>query len=56
MSDEKYVEHITEYCKEKGMSYTVWVFDPSWSPMMIEDWTFKPTRAGKVWKDAMTRK
>ena len=56
MSDEKYVEHITEYCKEKGMSYTVWVFDPSWSPMMIEDWTFKPTRAGQVWKNAMTKK
>jgi endoglucanase len=56
MSDESYVSELLSYCTSKGISYTVWVFDPVWSPMLIKDWTFEPTRAGKVWKDAMTKK
>jgi hypothetical protein len=53
ISDPSYVEIINNYSKKKGISYVVWVFDPNWSPMLIEDWTFKPTEAGQVWKDAL---
>ena len=53
MSDPDYVQIITDYCKKKGISYVVWVFDPNWSPMLIEDWTYKPTEAGAVWKAEM---
>lgn len=51
ISDDSYVEAITAYARSKGISYVVWVFDPDWSPMLIEDWSFKPTKAGKVWKE-----
>ncbi|MBK8504888.1 MAG: cellulase family glycosylhydrolase [Saprospiraceae bacterium] len=55
ISDPDYVEIMTSYCAKKGISYVVWVFDPNWSPMLIEDWTFKPTEAGAVWKEAMQK-
>ena len=53
ISDESYGEAITKYCKEKGISYTVWVFDPQWSPMLFSDWNFTPTRQGKFFKKAL---
>jgi endoglucanase len=54
ISDPSYVDIMTEYCRKKGISWVVWVFDPNWSPMLIEDWTFKPTEAGQYWKMAMS--
>jgi endoglucanase len=53
ISDESYGDAITAYCAEKGISYVVWVFDPQWSPMLIEDWNFKPTRQGKYFMKAL---
>ncbi len=53
ISDESYGEAITKYCKEKGISYTVWVFDPQWSPMLFSDWNFTPTRQGRFFKKAL---
>ena len=53
ISEPDYVQIMTNYCAKKGISYVVWVFDPNWSPMLIEDWTFKPTKAGAVWKEVM---
>lgn len=53
ISDTSYGDALTAYCAERGISYVVWVFDPQWSPMMIHDWTFRPTMQGeyfrKVW-------
>ncbi len=54
ISDPSYVDLITKYCRKKGISWVVWVFDPNWSPMLIEDWTFKPTEAGQYWKMVMS--
>jgi hypothetical protein len=31
----------------------VWVFDPQWAPMMIDDWNFTPTRQGRYFKKAL---
>lgn len=55
ISDESYGEAITKYCKDNGISYSVWVFDPQWAPMLISDWNFTPTRQGRFFKQAMLR-
>lgn len=55
ISDESYGEAITKYCKEKGISYCVWVFDPQWAPMLISDWNFTPTRQGRFFKNALQK-
>jgi endoglucanase len=55
ISDESYVDEIIQYCKGKDISYCVWVFDPHWSPMLIKDWSYTPTRAGEFWKKGMQR-
>ncbi|MEO7960946.1 MAG: glycoside hydrolase family 5 protein [Ginsengibacter sp.] len=53
ISDESYGDAITHYAREKGISYTVWVFDPQWAPMLISDWDFTPTRQGRYFKKAL---
>jgi aryl-phospho-beta-D-glucosidase BglC (GH1 family) len=55
ISDESYGDAITAYCRENGISYTVWVFDPQWAPMLISDWNFTPTRQGRYFKNALLR-
>lgn len=56
ISDESYGDAITKYCAENDISYTVWVFDPEWSPMLISDWKFTPTRQGRYFKSALLKK
>ena len=53
ISDETYGDAITDYCDEKDISYVVWVFDPSWSPMLFLDWEFTPTRQGRYFKQKL---
>lgn len=55
ISDESYGEAITKYADENGISYTVWVFDPQWAPMLISDWNFTPTRQGRYFKSALQK-
>lgn len=55
ISDESYGETITKYCADKGISYTVWVFDPQWAPMLFSDWNFTPTRQGVYFKTALQK-
>lgn len=55
ISDESYGEAITNYCAEKGISYTVWVFDPNWAPMLFSDWNYAQTRQGKYFKGALQK-
>ena len=55
ISDESYGDAITKYCADNGISYTVWVFDPQWAPMLISDWNFTPTRQGRYFKAALQR-
>lgn len=56
ISDESYGDAITAYTKENGISYVLWVFDPQWSPMLIENWDFAPTRQGRYFKTALGKK
>ena len=53
ISDESYGDAITKYCENSGISYSVWVFDPQWAPMLISDWNFTPTRQGRYFKQAL---
>jgi aryl-phospho-beta-D-glucosidase BglC (GH1 family) len=55
ISDEAYGDAITKYCSDNGISYTVWVFDPQWAPMLISDWNFTPTRQGRYFKQALQK-
>jgi hypothetical protein len=56
ISDESYGDAITTYTRENGISYVVWVFDPQWAPMLIENWDFTPTRQGRYFKNALGKK
>ncbi|TVQ00338.1 MAG: glycoside hydrolase family 5 protein [Balneolaceae bacterium] len=53
IGDEEYGEIITSYFREKGISWVAWVFDPQWSPQLIQDWDFTPTRSGEFFRGAM---
>lgn len=53
IGDEAYGEAITDYFDAKGISWAAWVFDPEWSPQLIESWDFEPTRQGVFFRDAM---
>jgi hypothetical protein len=54
IGDESYGEALTSYCDKRGISYSVWCFDPHWGPTLIEDWSFTPTRQGKYFKKALS--
>lgn len=53
IDDGSYVKSILDFTEKKGISFIIWVFDKDWSPQLIEDWDFTPTKAGKVWLDAL---
>jgi endoglucanase len=55
IGDETYGQAIIEYFESKGISWTAWVFDPIWSPQLIEDWNFEPTRQGAFFREKMMR-
>jgi endoglucanase len=55
IGDETYGEAVIEYFEEKGISWTAWVFDPVWSPQLIESWEFEPTRQGRFFRDQLIR-
>jgi aryl-phospho-beta-D-glucosidase BglC (GH1 family) len=50
----KYANEITSFLESRGISWTVWCFDPEWGPTMISSWdTFELTGAGKFFTDEM---
>jgi endoglucanase len=53
ISDETYGKAIMDYFNQKGISYTVWCFDPHWSPTLFTDWNFTPSRQGKFFKKVL---
>jgi endoglucanase len=55
IGDETYGEAIIGFFDQKGISYTVWVFDPHWSPALLEDYNFVPTRQGRFFKSVLQR-
>lgn len=53
IGDETYGEALIQFFEERGISWTVWVFDASWSPQLLEDWDFTPTRQGRFFRQKM---
>lgn len=51
--DGSYGPRIVQFMAERNISWTVWCFDPHWSPTMIEDWSFKPTEQGLFFKKVL---
>jgi hypothetical protein len=56
IGDESYGTALTSYCTQRGISYTPWCFDVHWSPTLIKDWNYTPTRQGAFFKQALPRK
>lgn len=54
ISDEKYGEAIMNYFDKKGISFTIWCFDPDWPPTLIRDWNFTPSMQGKFFKKVLS--
>ncbi|HWA26071.1 MAG TPA: cellulase family glycosylhydrolase [Lacunisphaera sp.] len=53
IADEKYGEAIIAFFEKRGISWTPWVFDAEWSPMLIDDWNYTPTRQGKFFQEKL---
>lgn len=56
IGDESYGRAIMEYFLQKGISWTVWNFDPDWPPQMILDWNYTPSRQGKFFRYFMMQR
>jgi len=55
ISDESYGDAIINYFDKKGISYTIWCFDPDWPPTLLSDWNFTPSRQGKYFKTVLSK-
>ncbi|MDG5767121.1 cellulase family glycosylhydrolase [Balneolales bacterium ANBcel1] len=53
IGDEEYGRTLMKYFQDKGISWVAWVFDPVWSPQLILDWDYTPSRSGQFFKDVM---
>lgn len=52
-NDGSYGPQMLAYTNKKGLSWIAWVFDPVWSPTMINNWNFEPSEQGVFWRDRM---
>jgi hypothetical protein len=55
LGDETYGRALMDFFDRRGISWTAWVFDPDWSPQMLKDWEFEPTRQGVFFRDELRR-
>ena len=53
IGDETYGEAIIQFFEKRGISWTPWVFDAQWSPQLIDDWNFTPTRQGVFFREKL---
>jgi endoglucanase len=53
IADSTYGERIVDFMEERGISWIAWVFDPVWSPQLIQDWDFTPTVQGRFFREKM---
>jgi aryl-phospho-beta-D-glucosidase BglC (GH1 family) len=55
LGDETYGNAIIDYFDKKGISFTLWSFDPDWAPTLIRDWEFTPSMQGKFFKEVLSK-
>jgi endoglucanase len=53
IADETYGEAIIDFMERRGISWVAWVFDPQWSPQLIENWDFTATLQGRFFRQKM---
>jgi aryl-phospho-beta-D-glucosidase BglC (GH1 family) len=53
IADETYGEAIIDFFEKRGISWVAWVFDPVWSPQLIESWDFNPTPQGRFFRQKL---
>lgn len=53
IGDEVYGEELIAFFEERGISWTAWVFDAQWSPQLVSDWDYTPTRQGRFFRQKM---
>jgi lysophospholipase L1-like esterase len=54
-NDGTYGPNLVNFMEARNISWTVWNFDPDWSPTMIQDWNFTPTEQGRFFKWVMQK-
>jgi endoglucanase len=56
VDDNHYGNRITRFLEQHGISWMAWVFDPEWTPCLLESFDgYKLTGAGEFFKQAMHR-
>ena len=55
ISGDHYGEYLMKYFESKGISFTVWCFDPTWAPMLVSDWNYTPTTQGRFFKNYLQK-
>jgi hypothetical protein len=50
ISTDDYGPAITSFLDARGISFTVWCFDPHWAPTLIDDWDFTLSTQGRFFK------
>lgn len=55
-STDVYGDHITKYFEQKGISFTIWCFDPHWAPTLITDWDYTLSTQGRYFKKYLRNK
>jgi aryl-phospho-beta-D-glucosidase BglC (GH1 family) len=48
-----YGPEIIKYLEGRGISWTVWCFDPTWGPTLIKNWNYELNASGEFAKAAM---
>ncbi len=48
-----YGPSIIKYLEDKGISWTVWCFDPEWVPTLLRNWNYELNASGEFAKAAM---
>ena len=51
--DASYGPAIIKYLEGKGISWTVWCFDPEWGPSLLRNWDYELSASGEFAKAAM---
>lgn len=53
IGDETYGEAIISFFEQRGISWTPWVFDVQWTPNLLADWNYTPSRQGRFFRAKM---
>ena len=50
ISDERFGHAVIDYFERHGISWTAWVFDDDWTPNLLLDYNYTPSRQGALFK------